>query len=96
MSERNTELEKEFLKAKEEAEKEIQKYVDEASHALRKAVKASENYGIPFYSHISFLSNTYTPRSYDEKWSEVDQDWASDVADIYSDGYPGWQHSAVC
>jgi len=93
-----SELEKEFLAAKEQAEKEINEKLEVASKALTEAEQISEKYGVPFYSNVSFLSQTYTPNSFSEKFGELDKDWLWEIADSYypDDDYPGWQHSAVC
>jgi hypothetical protein len=91
-----TDMEKEFKKAQEVAMEKINAKIAEAAVALSEAVKVSEEYGVPFTSEVSFLYNTYTPDSFEEKFSEVDRDWLNEVAEIYVDGYSGWEHSAVC
>ena len=71
----------------------------EAKKALSEAVALSEAYGIPFRPSISFLGNSYHPRSFnDGKFAELDSDTVSDITGAWReyDDECGWQHSAVC
>lgn len=104
-------LENQFNEAAKAAMEKIQKHIDKANEELDKAVKVSEEYGVPFYSSISPLSQAYKPGSFAEKWasnedeSDDDLDDEDDSSDddnkYYIDEYSyleyeGWQHSAVC
>lgn len=92
-------LEDEFLKIVNEHKDEIQAKLKEASAALSAAVDLAEKYGVPFYSNISFLSQSYTPTSYYEKFPELERDVVGDLIDVYPGGEwggDGWEHSAVC
>lgn len=69
-----------------------------ASKALREAEQIANDNGIPFYSDISPVSQSYIPNSLQEKWNEVSRDIVQEETDAYSeyDYCGGWQHSAVC
>jgi hypothetical protein len=93
----DSELEREFRNVNSEALEKINAKVAEASAALREAVKISEKYGVPFGAGISFLSNDYYPKSFEDKFGELDSDFVSDITDTYNEyGDYGWTHSAVC
>jgi len=99
MCDGNADLEKEFEEAVKAADKEMAQYLKEASEALQKAKAVSEKYGVPFTSSISPLRNGFIPKSFQDKFGELDHDFVSDVSgvyDEYGDFYPGWIHSAVC
>jgi hypothetical protein len=85
-------LEEKFKEALEASGDRIREKIAEACRALEAAVAISEEYGVPFYSPISFLSQNYTPESLAEKFPDVDP-WDYDIA---VNEYPGWEHSAVC
>lgn len=97
-------LEKEFKEAVEKATEEIDKYLKEASEALEKAVEVSEKYGIPFYTDVSPIGQSYRPESFEKKWSklikddedEIDEEQIYDLLGDYLPEYEGWQHSMVC
>lgn len=92
---RDSDIEREFRLAAPSVIEKINKYISEASLAMDKAVDLSEKYGIPFYSHISPLSQGYRPESFDEKYNGVSDNIMSAIADCNNE-YAGWQHSAVC
>lgn len=97
LDKQDDEYQREFRIANNEAKELIYKYLAEAEEALAKAVEVSDKYGVPFYSGISFLSQSYRPPSVSEKFPNVDSDFISELADAYSEyGYDGWEHSAVC
>lgn len=65
----------------------IDKYLESASKELAKAVKLSEDTGVPFESHISELdrSRTYAPKSFFTIWKNQ-----LDVDSLYA--YSGWEY----
>lgn len=88
-----SDLEKKFEEVQALALKEIREQLNIASEALSKAEQISEEHGIPFYSHVSPLSQGFKPNSFYEKWGELEN------VDDYLEFSPeceGWQHSAVC
>lgn len=91
------ELELEFIIAAKKANELIRKKIEEASKKLQEAIQISEQYGIPFDSEVSPLSNTYTPRSFEDKYGSINKEimYLNDFASgsSYSSG---WEHSAVC
>lgn len=92
-------LEDEFAALVTAHKEEITEKLREASMALNEAVQLSEKYGIPFMSHISFLSQGYTPRSFEAKFGELEEDVVCHLTDCYPGGEyggDGWEHSAVC
>jgi hypothetical protein len=97
--EKETALEKEFTLAANTLNSEIKSYLITASEQLRKAVELSEKLGVPFDSPISFLNNSYTPKSFQKKFKDLDQDFVESVTGVYQEygfEYGGWEHSAVC
>jgi hypothetical protein len=76
----------------------IQKKIDAASKLLDEATTIAEENGVPFYSSISPLGQSYMPGDLG-KFSELDQDRIEEIAGVcgeYLFDYNGWQHSAVC
>ncbi|HEY5267570.1 MAG TPA: hypothetical protein VII94_00345 [Candidatus Saccharimonadales bacterium] len=69
-----------------------------SSRYLREAQQVADDNGIPFYSHISPLSQSYIPDSLQEKWNDVSKEVVQEETETYSeyDFCGGWQHSAVC
>jgi hypothetical protein len=93
----DSQLEREFRTTANVVLVEIQKKVAESSRLLQEAVDLSEKHGIPFSSSVSFLGQSYTPSTFEEKYGEVDSDLAESITDAFGcmDG-SGWEHSDVC
>jgi hypothetical protein len=96
-----TPLEEKFKAVAAVANELINVKVDEAAKALQEACKISEEYGVPFHSRISFLSQCYTPTSYAKLFKGLgDADdffWEFGLEDNQPNEYGGgWEHSAVC
>lgn len=97
LQERDSELEREFRVSASKALKQIHVKLEEASDALAAAVDLSEKYGIPFSTQISFLGQSYTPDSLEEKFEDLDKDFVNCITGASNEyGYAGWEHSAVC
>jgi hypothetical protein len=94
----DSELEKEFRTAVIVGGKLIDEQLELAQQAIYKAVRISEEYGIPFRAGVSPLWNTFHPDSLSSKWSGVDDQFIDEITDTYNEypGEAGWQHSAVC
>lgn len=94
-----SEFEKEFQKNFELIKPQIDEQLKIASAAMTKATQLSEEYGIPFYGHVSHAGQHYIPRSIDKKFSEVDRDFLAQLAEMdtyqLNDAY-GWEHSQIC
>jgi hypothetical protein len=93
-----SELEKEFKDLVDEKQVLIFAKLEQASQLLSEAVSISEEFGIPFNANISAIRQSYFPVSFDKKFGKLDQEFAFETADAYSEypQYGGWQHSAVC
>lgn len=91
----DSELERTFRLAVNEAQDRIYAKLAEAEKLLDEAVAISEETGIPFGAGISPLSQSYIPNSMSDKFPDVDRSFCTEVADAYGE-YEGWQHSAVC
>lgn len=89
-------LEKEFKATAESVTKKISVKLALASKFLSEAVALSEKYGIPFDTNISFLSQSYLPDSFEDKYPEVDTELVEELTGVYDMEYSGWQHSQVC
>lgn len=96
MTKKESMLEQRFKSAAEVAQKRIKEKLVEASKALSEAEDISNQLGIPFYSHISPLSQGFQPRSFSDKWKGVDENLLWEVCNTGLLEYDGWQHSAVC
>jgi len=97
LEQEDSEIERDFRKALHYAEEEIQAKLDEAHAALREATKIAERYGVPFRSSISPISNQYFPRSFEDKFGELDKDFVRSVSETYNEyESTGWKHSAIC
>ena len=90
-------LEKEFRATYKNAQVRIQEQMDIALEALRRAEKISDETGIPFHAGCSPLSQQYQPGG--SKFEALDEEVLEEF-DIYpsewSEGWYGWEHSAVC
>jgi phytoene dehydrogenase-like protein len=94
--ERDTEMERSFRLIAEEAQEKIDEKLSEASRLLDEAESISEQYGVPFSSGISPLSQSYFPNSFKKKFPDLDMSTAGEIADAHGEYDCGWQHSAVC
>lgn len=92
----DTEMERDFRRAYFSTIDLIEEKLNAASDLISEAVKISEKAGVPFRAHVSPISNSYCPRSKDDKFPELDQDFVNSVTDTYDNEYGGWRHSAVC
>lgn len=92
------ELEAEFKKAVNDASVKINEKLNAAYKLVNEAVDISEEYGIPFSSYVSLLSNNYTPQSFEKQFGELNFDWVQEETGCWTDdpGDYGWQHSAIC
>lgn len=92
----DSEMERHFRDAVvPDATKRINEKLALAEKYLQEACDISEETGVPFSTGISFLSQSYVPGSFEEKFPEIDRDFMQEVCDVYNE-YDGWEHSAVC
>jgi len=97
LDEEDSDLEKQFRQTASKALKLIHAKVAEAETALSEACDISEKYGVPFDSNISFLSQSYSPDTMEEKFPNVDLSFINEITGSSNEyGYGGWEHSAVC
>lgn len=99
-------IEQEFKALVDKHQDDINTWLGVARKALGEAVKISQETGVPFYTNISFISQSYRPLKYDEfqdrfkdglnAAEEYEDDLFSKVAGEYPGEFTGWQHSAVC
>lgn len=90
-------LEREFRVAIPSATLRIDEKLALASKYLDEAVAISEEAGIPFSASISFLGQSYTPTSLENKFPELEREFVNDLTGTYNEyGYAGWEHSAIC
>ena len=93
----DTELEREFRNTASQTLSLIQERVNDAASALRKAISISEEYGIPFSSNVSFITQCYVPESLASLHPDINRELINSITDSYTDSeYAGWEHSAVC
>lgn len=93
----DTELEREFRNTASQTLSLIQEKVNDAASALRKAISISEEYGIPFSSNVSFITQCYVPESLASLHPDINRELVNSITDSYTDSeYAGWEHSAVC
>lgn len=97
VSEPDTEMERDFRKAHWATEDRIQEKLDQAAELIREATRISEETGVAFRAYVSPVSNAYFPRSKEEKFSELNDSFISEVTEAYNEyDSTGWRHSAVC
>jgi hypothetical protein len=97
LSEEDSELEKQFRQTASKALKLINAKVAEADAALSEACKIADKYGVPFDSGISFIRQSYSPDTTEEKFPELDRSFIDEVTGASNEyGYGGWAHSQVC
>lgn len=93
----DSEMERDFRKAAHYADELIHAQLNIAAEAVREATRIAERYGVPFRTHVSPISNSYTPRSLQAKFEGLDKNFVQDITDTYNDyDSTGWRHSAVC
>lgn len=95
-----TALETEFQTLVDTIGKQIKEKIDAAEKLLEEATDLSDATGVPFYSSISALAQTYVPASFTNgKFSELDPEFVERITDVseydLDSGY-GWAHSQVC
>jgi hypothetical protein len=93
---------KEFEKVYQDRIEEIKTELKQAEEAVTRAEKLSEKYGIPFETDIiiGFTDTTYIPKSFKDKWQELDIEDGLELVkvDYPSDPYgdygieDGWAH----
>lgn len=97
LTERDSEMERQFRKVAAEAGIRIQEKLNQAAQLIEEAEKISEETGVPFTASVSPLGQSYIPNSLAEKFPDLDTSFAYDVTEASSEyGYGGWEHSAVC
>lgn len=93
----DSELEREFRNTASQTLSLIQEKVNDAVLALTKAIAISEQYGIPFSSNVSFITQCYVPGSLKSLHPDINRELVNSITDSYTDSeYAGWEHSAVC
>lgn len=94
---RDDEYQRAFRVAAAKAQELIDEKLHEAMTLLSDAEKIAEEHGVPFRSSISFLSQSYSPRSMKTKHAKVDVDFMRGLTGAYNEfGREGWEHSAIC
>lgn len=89
-------LEQQFKRAVKKANEQIEEHLNKAIAELAEAVKVSEELGIPFNSNISFLTQSYKPKSFDEKWDKLNEHCLDEQIDFTLPEWDGWEYSRVC
>ncbi len=95
----NSKLENEFKELLNTVGKEIAEKVKEASKILDEACDLADKHGIPFYSPVSHIGQTYAPKSFKDIFFDLDKEFVEKNTEVssYDLQYPGgWQHSQVC
>lgn len=89
-------LEEEFKALLDTVGKEIDEKVSAAAKLLDEAIDLSDKHGVPFYSPVSNLGQSYCPTSFTDKFSSLDSDNVRELTEVYDlEGY-GWEHSDIC
>ncbi len=94
----NKQLEEEFLALVSSIGEQIKAKIRIAEQALDEAVDLADKHGIPFYSEVSQIGQSYVPDSFDERFESLDKETVADLLDIseYNLNHMGWRHSQVC
>lgn len=94
---RDSVYEREFRKISDIISDKIYEKVKAAQKLLDEAVEISEKSGVPFNSGISFIGQSYIPKSLSVKFPDIDKEFINEVTETWGDfEYGGWEHSAVC
>lgn len=93
----DSEMERAFRVKAMEVTDLINEELSQAHKHLAAAEKLAEENGISFSSSISPLSQSYVASTFAEKWPDIEEDFANEITEAYSEyGDGGWEHSAVC
>jgi hypothetical protein len=98
LTKRDSEIEREFRKMATQILDEIQEKVSVAAAYLHEAVELSEKHGVPFYSSLSQISQSYIPTTFSTQHGDIDPEIVEAITST-SIGYDhdrGWAHSAIC
>lgn len=77
--------------------KEIDSKLEKANKLMNEAIALSEKYGVPFRADVSSTSQSFTPRTYQERFQNLDEETAQDILGMSVDpGNWGWERSAIC
>jgi len=90
LSPRDNQLEREFRNQAWQIEDRIKDQLEKAREALETAVAISEQYGIPFASNISLISQSYVPTTFGSKYNELDKKLVETITDVYDTYDKGW------
>lgn len=93
----SSQLELEFRSLKDLIGREINAHLSNAQRLLNEALDISEKHGVPFFSEVSHLPQTYVPRSFPDRFGSMDMDRVEEMMDANIDpSQDGWERSAVC
>ena len=90
-------LELEFQRAISETYPEIQSKIDQAFQLLQQAEEMARKRGIPFYSKISPVGQTFCPETF-KKFARLDSNLVEELTSCFEPSHVlnGWEHSAIC
>ena len=93
-------LDVKFKNSIKESNAKIKLHLDICKKELKKAIKISEQYGIPFESPISPLEQIYYPKSFHKKWNIEKLDLLIEDQDDFDfdleNSIGTWEFSDVC
>jgi hypothetical protein len=93
---RDTPMEREFRNLNNEVGRHIQTLLQEADDKIYEAKKLSETHGLPFYSPVCDLGQSFCPGSFKTLYPNLDEDVAKVISDSdHIATYSGWKHFAI-
>lgn len=98
MSDNEKQLENEFLTLCSTIGEEIRSKVEQAEKCIAEACQLADRHGIPFYSEVSELGQSYVPNLFNERFHSLDQKTVAELLDMRTwdlDHWRGWKHSQI-
>jgi hypothetical protein len=92
-------LEREFETLIDTVGKQIEEHINAAHKSLLAATELADAHGIPFFTHVSELGQSYVPYSFRKKWVDLDPNYVVDLTEIDKEELSeagGWQSSSIC
>jgi hypothetical protein len=99
MPESDGSLEKEFENLIDSVGEQIKAHIKTAHQALLLATDLADVHGIPFFTQVSEIGQSYVPHSFRDKWLNLDPNYVADLTEIVVEeliNNGGWNTSSVC
>lgn len=98
MSNKEDQLEAEFLALSSTIGEEIKRKVEQAVRCINEARELADRHGIPFYSRVSELGQAYVPNLFADRFDSLDKKTVGSLLDMRTwdlNHSGGWKHSQI-